>query len=131
MPALPWVDKTPADADREYVVMASRLPLARHRYIPGFLRAVRSIRHQLAAADGLIGYALDARVLSKTFRTLSVWQSREALDAFSAANPHSARVGEIRPRMRPTTFVFWTCKGSDVSVSWAEARRRIDEEAAR
>jgi heme-degrading monooxygenase HmoA len=130
MPALPWVAKTPPDADQEYVVMASRLPLARHRYIPGFLRATRSVRQQLAATDGLVGYALDARVLSKTFLTLSVWQSREALDAFSAANPHSARVGEIRAHMRPTTFVFWTCKGSEVPVSWAEARRRLAEQAA-
>jgi hypothetical protein len=60
-----------------------------------------------------------------------VWQSPEALDAFSAANPHSARVSDIRPHMRPTTFVFWTCKGREVPVSWAEARRRIDEEASK
>jgi len=131
MPALPWSSRTPADPDDEYVVMASRLPLARYRHIPKFLRATRSVRRQLTSADGLIGYSLDAKVLGKTFWTVSAWQSREALDAFSTANPHSTRVAEIRPHMRPTTFVFWTCKGSELPVSWTDVRRRINEEAGK
>ncbi len=128
MPALPWVSGAPVDADHECVVMASRLPLTRHRYIPRFLRSTMQIRRQLARAEGLVGYALDAHPVAKTFWTLSAWQSQEALDAFSCENPHRARVQAIRPRMGPTTFVFWTCRAGDLPVSWAEARRRIAEE---
>src|SRR6266496_4268697 len=99
MPALPWVTGSPVDADRECVVMASRLPLSNHRHIPGFMRATMQIRRQLAGAEGLVGYALDAKLLRKTFWTVSAWQSQDALDAFSRADPHSARVRAIRPHM--------------------------------
>jgi heme-degrading monooxygenase HmoA len=129
MPALPWASRATVDADRDYVVMASRLPLARYRHLPGFLRATAAIRRQLAATDGLVGYSLDAHPLAKTFWTVSAWRSRAALEAFSQADPHHARVATIRTHMRPTTFVFWTCRGSDPPISWTEVRRRIQEQA--
>jgi heme-degrading monooxygenase HmoA len=127
MPALPWTKLASPDPDREYVVMASRLPLVRYRDIPAFLSATMAIRAQLAGASGLIGYSLDAHLVRKTFFTLSAWDSQEALDAFSRADPHRSRVSAIRRRMRPTTFTFWTAPGADVPISWTEARRRIAE----
>ena len=36
MPALPWTTISSPDRARDYVVMASRLPLARYRDLPGF-----------------------------------------------------------------------------------------------
>jgi len=48
MPALPWKTISAPDRDREYVVMGTRLPLARYRDLPGFLRATMLIRAQLA-----------------------------------------------------------------------------------
>jgi heme-degrading monooxygenase HmoA len=105
--------------------MASRLPLAWFRDIPAFVSATMAIRAQLAQADGLIGYALDANLTRKTFWTVSAWDSQEALDAFSRADPHRRRVSAIRPRMRPTTFTFWTASGADLPISWTEVRRRI------
>ena len=125
MPALPWKTISSPDQAREYVVMASRLPLARYRDVPGFLRAAMLIRAQLAQASGLIGYALDAHPARKTFWTVSAWDSRDALDAFSRADPHRSRVRVIRPRMRPTTFTYWTVPGADLPVAWAEVRRRV------
>jgi hypothetical protein len=125
MPAFPWTTFSPADPARDYVAMASRLPLARYRDIPAFLRATMAIRGQLAQASGLVGYSLDAHLAQKTFWTVSAWDSQDALDAFSRADPHRSRVGVIRPRMRPTTFTFWTVRGADLPISWTEARRRI------
>jgi hypothetical protein len=125
MPALPWKTFSPPDPTLDYVVMASRLPLARYRDLPAFLSATMAIRAQLTRASGLVGYALDAHLAQKTFWTVSAWDSQDALDAFSRADPHRSRVGVIRPRMRPTTFTFWTVSGADLPVSWKEARRRI------
>ena len=62
MPALPWVGRQDIDPDRDYVVMASRLPLKAHRYIPGFLRDTLRIRRQLARTEGLVAYALNAQL---------------------------------------------------------------------
>lgn len=125
MPALPWTAISQPDPDRDYVIMASRLPLARYRDLPAFLRATLVIRTQLSGARGLIGYSLDAHLARKTFWTLSAWDSQDTLDEFSHADPHRSRVNAIRPRMRPTTFRFWTVRGADLPVSWDEARRRI------
>lgn len=130
MPAFPWTTGTTPDPEHECVVMASRLPLARYRHIPRFLAATMRIRRQLAGAEGLIGYALDAQLLRKTFWTLSAWENQQALNAFSKNDPHRARVDEIRPHMRPATFVFWTANASDLPPTWADARRRIEEQIA-
>ena len=130
MPALPWTKISPPVPGREYVVMASRLPLARYRDVPAFLRATLAIRGQLGHASGLIGYSLDAHLAQKTFYTLSAWDSQDALDAFSHADPHRSRVSVIRPRMRPTTFTFWTVHGADLPISWTQARHRIAAEEA-
>jgi len=62
MPALPWTQRREVDRGRTYLAMASRLPLKRSRSIPGFLRDAMAIRRQLARADGMVGYALDAEL---------------------------------------------------------------------
>jgi hypothetical protein len=127
MPALPWKSLAPVDAAGNYVVMASRLPLARYRDIPRFLAATLAIRRQLATSDGLVGYALDARLLRRTFWTLSVWRDDDALAAFAGADPHRRDVERIRPLMNSTTFVTWAVQGNQLPVSWSAAKHRIDE----
>ena len=127
MPALPWKSFGTVDPAHEYVVMASRLPLRRYRDVPAFLRASMDIRRQLAKAEGLLGYGLDAKLLRRTFWTLSVWRDGDTLDSFARANPHAARVQRIRPVMGPTTFVTWTVPGGQLPVTWTDARKRIHE----
>jgi hypothetical protein len=127
VPRLPWTTIGTVDRAHDYFVMASRLPLARHRDVPAFLRATRDIRRQLARADGLLGYGLDAKLLRRTFWTLSVWRDSDALNAFANANPHAIRVQGIRPLMNATTFATWTTSGAQLPVTWTEARRRIDD----
>jgi hypothetical protein len=117
------------DANATYVVMASRLPLRRYRRIPSFIRATLRIRRQLATAEGLVGYSLNAKLLSKTFWTLSAWRNQEALDRFARADPHRSLIAAIRPHMNRTTFVTWTSTGSDVPVKWETAREHVDREA--
>ena len=131
MPTLPWTRLADPAPDSDYVVMASRLPLRRYRNIVPFLRTTRAIRRQLAGADGVVGYTLDAKPLRKTFWTLSAWESNEALDRFSRTDPHRSRVADIRPNMLPTTFVRWTLPGRELPPKWAEARRRVEDSASR
>jgi quinol monooxygenase YgiN len=130
MPAIPWTRLADPDPDRDYVVMASRLPLRRFRNIMAFLRATRAIHKQLAAAEGVVGYTLDAKPLRKTFWTLSAWESDEALERFSHADPHRSRIVDIRPHMLPTTFVRWSLRGRELPPKWTDARRRVEESAS-
>ena len=120
MPALPWVQRQPVEPDRRYVVMASRLPLRSYRFIPGFLADTLRLRRQLAGANGLVGYALNAQLTAKTFWTYSVWVDRESLEAFAAAEPHRRITQRLRPRMEETRFDFVTVPGADVARTWEE-----------
>jgi hypothetical protein len=127
VPALPWTSFANVDPDTECTVMASRLPLRSHATIPKFLVWTVRIRRQLAQAHGLVGYALDARLLRKTFWTVSVWTSRSELGTFNRTDPHRTGTDTIRRAMRPTTFVVWTVRAGDLPIRWDEVRRRIGD----
>ncbi len=127
MPAIPWSRHAGVDSSTDVVVMASRLPLKRHRSIPGFLSATMKIRGQLGRADGLVGFALDADLVHAVFWTVSAWRSRESLDQFAGQNPHRTIISSIRPRMAPTTFVFWTYPADLLPVRWDTVRQKIAE----
>jgi hypothetical protein len=117
MPALPWSQREAIDPGRTYVAMASRLPLRRHRSIPGFLRDAKAIRGQLAGAPGLVGYALDAEIACKMFWTFSVWADQASLDAFASSGPHQAIIRRLRPLMGQTRFQFFPISGSDLPMT--------------
>jgi heme-degrading monooxygenase HmoA len=118
MPALPWVERQAIDPDREYVAMASRLPLKHYRSIPGFLRDTLAIRGQLARTSGLVGYALNAELARKRFWTFSIWEDRESLNAFAAADPHRRIIRRLAPLMGQTRFEFFPVAGSQLPMTW-------------
>jgi heme-degrading monooxygenase HmoA len=118
MPALPWVERQAIDPDREYVAMASRLPLKRYRSIPGFLRGTLAVRRQLARTRGLVGYALNAEPARKRFWTFSVWEDRASLNAFAAADPHRRIIRRLAPLMDETRFEFFPISGSQLPMTW-------------
>lgn len=120
MPALPWSQRQPLDPSATYVAMASRLPLRRHRAVPGFLRDTLRIRRQLAEAPGLVGYGLKADLVRKTFWTFSVWEDQAALHAFARTDPHRQIVRRLAARMGKSGFATFTVAGDAVPTTWAE-----------
>jgi hypothetical protein len=125
MPALPWLERQPIDPQREYVAMASRLPLKSYRFVPGFLRDTQPIRRQLGQTAGLVGYTLNAGLTRKTFWTFSVWEDQASLDKFAATDPHRQIIGRLRPRMNPTKFEFFTVSGADLPLTWPQILERL------
>jgi len=84
MPPLPWRTSQPVDPEVSYAVAITKLPLQSHLRIPSILLATVRVMRQLKRSEGLIGYALKADLLHKTFWTMSAWQDRDALTAFDA-----------------------------------------------
>ena len=119
MPALPWRHRHDIAPDRVYIVMASRLPLKAHRFIPGFLADTLRIRRQLARTEGLVAYALNAQLARKTFWTYSVWIDRESLDAFAATDPHRRIIQRLRRRMGESRFEFMHLRGAEIPSDWS------------
>jgi hypothetical protein len=125
MPTLPWTTIADSAESADVVVMASRLPLRRHRSIPRFLTATMAIRRQLRNSDGLLSYALDADLVRGVFWTVSAWQTQSALDRFAGSDPHRRLILSIRPLMAPTTFAFWRHPGREIPINWDLVRTKL------
>jgi hypothetical protein len=79
---------------------------------------------QLASAEGLLGYSVLARPLSKRFWTLSAWESDVALRTFVQHPPHVRIMTALTPHMGETKFVRWMTKGGELPLQWDDALRR-------
>jgi hypothetical protein len=77
--------------------MASDLPLKRISATVRFFRGVSAVRRQLAAADGLVGYALRAKPLARDYRTVSAWTDDRALREFMRTPPHVQLMASLKP----------------------------------
>ena len=134
MPDIPWTAAGEMEPGREYVVMASHLPLRSLTSTVRFFRAVAAIRKQLRSAEGLVGYTLRAKRLARKYWTLSVWNDRDALAQFMRTPPHIGIMSSLKPLMAPTRFVQWQITAGDGRPSWSDALERLaayrsDEEA--
>jgi quinol monooxygenase YgiN len=124
MPASPWRTFGAPDPNGEFVALLSYLPLKSYwRVLPFFFYTAQVVK-QLASAEGLIGYSVLARPLSKRFWTLSAWESDVALRTFVQHPPHVRIMTALTPHMGETKFVRWMTKGSQLPVQWDDALRR-------
>ena len=121
---IPWKSLADIDPNREYVVLLSYLPLTRFSKMPLFFRYSAQINGQLRATPGAMGYAMRAKIFTKEFWTLSVWESDRALMDFVGKIPHSEAMAKISPFMRPTKITRWKAKGSELPPRWNAAMQR-------
>jgi heme-degrading monooxygenase HmoA len=101
------------------------LLLKSYWWVVPFFAYTRQVVTQLETSDGLLGYSLLARPLSKRFWTLSVWKNEDALRAFVQHLPHVRITSALAPHMDKTRFVRWTVKGSDLPLRWDDALQRL------
>jgi Domain of unknown function (DUF3291) len=125
MPALPWKSFAQPVERREYVALATFLPLKRFRTIPQFLWFSLQVQKQLARSKGLIGYALNSDILRLHFWTLSAWEDRRSLTDFVHAAPHQEIMRKIAPLMDKTKFVYWKIDASEIPLRWDDAKARL------
>ncbi|HKA54320.1 MAG TPA: hypothetical protein VKJ47_11725 [Candidatus Binatia bacterium] len=113
-----------ADAEGEFLCVATFLPVQRWRDVLPFLRMTSQVERQLAEAEGLVRYGLRADLLHKRFWTFTVWQGRDAANAFVAAEPHATAVRRFREWAGTgAAFVEW--RSAEGSINWDEALRRL------
>lgn len=126
MPESPWRKFLAPNPNGDFVALLSYLPLESYwRILPWAIYTAQVVK-QLARADGLVGYSLLARPLSKRFWTLSAWESEAALRAFVQDQPHRRIMTALAPHMDKTKFVRWIVKGCDLPLRWDDALRRGD-----
>jgi hypothetical protein len=121
--ALPWtLTGTPSGT---VTVIAAQLPLRYVRSLPATLAWTWRLRRALRDAPGLAGYAFAFQISASALWTVSAWTSRTALTAFEHNSVHQAAKIDLRPRLRPATFVVWSGPAVQLPVPWLEVRRRI------
>jgi hypothetical protein len=125
----PWQSYSRATPERDYVALLSYLPLNSAWHVPRLVLYSTRIRRQLRVSSGLIGYSLRARITSKQFWTLSVWEDAADLQAFVVGPPHVAIMKAMAPFMGATRFVRWNVKGSELPLRWDDALRRDQNQA--
>ncbi|MFE9930189.1 DUF3291 domain-containing protein [Streptomyces sp. NPDC005533] len=130
MPDIPWSTPTQAAPDAEVHVMASRFETATLAGAVRFFLKAPGIVRQIRGASGAHGVALRARVLRRTFLTLSAWEDRDALYRFAGSEPHRSSSRAAAAFMKESTFTFWTVRADQLPIGWEEAERRLAEQKA-
>lgn len=125
---IPWRVIAAPDTNREYVALLSYLPLRRYRKIAAFFRYTLQIQEQMGKTPGAIGYGMRARVLSRNFWTLSVWEDDRVLMEFVRLAPHGEAMKAIAPHMGATRFTRWKVPGAAIPPTWDDAMKRESKE---
>jgi len=123
-----WKSFASAADEREYLALLSFLPLNKYRAIPRFIKYTAEIESQLSESRGLIGYSLQAQILSLRFWTLSVWEDEGALMEFVVKTPHGPVMQSMLPHMGATKFTRWSIKGANLPPGWSDAKKRMAQE---
>jgi hypothetical protein len=126
MLTIPWATSTTIP-EGSTVRQVSRLELTRVRDVPGFLVAALRLRRVVMGAPGAVGISLRAAPSRRTFWTLSAWQDKDALDAFTGSDYHRGVMVKYRGRMAGSHFHTWTDDGTTATrPEWDDAIRRYD-----
>ena len=123
----PWKSMQPTEPDRDYLAVATAIPVRGWSSTGHLFRGASAVRKQLASSDGVIGFSLLARPLRKQYATISLWDDESSLAAFTRAHPHGRLRHDLAPELGHAGFVRWTIKGADGPPSWREALRRLSE----
>jgi hypothetical protein len=124
----PWKSLAPVNAAQKYIALLSYLPLRSYFKIPLFFRFTYEVHRQMLATPGAVGYTLRAKLLSRQFWTLSVWESDRALMEFVAKVPHGKIRKALASHMGATAFTRWNIPDSDIPPRWEDAIRRSGPE---
>jgi hypothetical protein len=124
-PPLPWKQFSEPDADAEYLVVLTYLPVKRLLRLPRFLAYVRKIQRQLDAAPaGLVGYSLLAKPHRSRYWTLSAWADAAALAGFMGESPHRDAMSGLRAALPGFRTTRWTVPGGELPPTWDDALAR-------
>jgi quinol monooxygenase YgiN len=127
MPASPWRTFASPEPERDYVALLSYLLEKSHWRFPVFFFYTMQVVKQMASAEGLLGYSVPARPLSKQFWTLSAWRDEAALRTFVQHPPHVRIMTALTLHMGETKFVRWMVKGAQMPSSWDDALHRFGD----
>ena len=111
------------------LVSITRLRVRRWRYVPQFLvQSIRAARQAKRSAGSISVSVL--RDADRAFWTRTVWRDEAAMRAFMRSGVHRRIMARLPEWCDEAALVRWVQEASE-PPSWAEARRRLQEEGRR
>jgi cation diffusion facilitator CzcD-associated flavoprotein CzcO len=121
---IPWKTGAAA-AERGAVLMAAtETRVGRYRDLPGAAIAAMRLRRGWPTLDGAVALSLAAQPLTRTTRSISVWQSEEHLLQFLRSPAHLAIVRRYRGRLSIRSAT-WSSESFDPARAHDEAERQL------
>jgi hypothetical protein len=102
--------------ERQYLHVATFLPVKRFRDIIPFVRLAQRAKRQAETAPGHIASALRASFFKRHFGTISVWTDRRSMADYVHAPPHSTAISRMAK---------WAADGA-CFAEWMSATQVID-----
>lgn len=107
-------------------VSATRLRIRSWRFLPAFFLSTLGIRAELRRADGFLGGSLLAD-RNRTFWTLSVWQSADAMQRYILTGAHKRAMPKLVHWCDEASIVHWE-QGTTAKPDWSEVNIRMRNE---
>ena len=109
---------------KEFLCIATFLPVRSWRYVIPFFRLTGRVQKQLEHTKGLARYGLRMEPLSKKFWTFTVWKGKEFMESFVPAQPHNEAVTEFKEWAgEGAAFVEWT--DTNGSIDWETGMEKL------
>lgn len=87
---------------------------------------------KIKTQPGLIGVSLALPIGTEGYRTLTVWESEEAMIQWVVSDEHSAAMDEMADKAKEGSAVTsWSMERDELAAgapSWEDARKRLDDE---
>jgi heme-degrading monooxygenase HmoA len=120
-----WRSFVEPDPGSELQGVVGYLQPSRYRTVPRVLWHTREIEAQLAESDGLVGYALRAKLAQKKFWAVAAWESDESLQRFVESDPHAEIRTVLERAMNESWFQRFDVSGEEVPLNVDEALDRV------
>lgn len=117
---LTWRTLAPVEEERTYPAVVTELKLESAWTLPGFLWDTLRVRHQLGGTPGVVGLALRAKPMARTFWTISAWESRAAIGRFLPAGAHGDVMHAYEEVLEHARFLTTEVDGAKLPVDVAE-----------
>lgn len=120
-----WKSFSEPDPESQLQGVVGHLHTSGYLTVPKVLWHTRAIEAQLAESDGLVGYALRAKLTKKKFWAVAAWESDESLQNYVESNPHAGIRGGLKPAMKESWFKRFDVQGEEVPLSIDEALDQV------
>jgi heme-degrading monooxygenase HmoA len=120
-----WESYIEPNPESELQGVVGYLHPSRYRTVPRILWHTRKIEAQLAESEGLVGYALRAKVAQKKFWAVAAWESNEWLQNFVDSNPHAEIRMALKREMEESWFYRFEMSGEEVPLTIDAALKRV------